>query len=136
MGLAQQARADNQSNTIRFDLVCHVLGRVVADPHPDFTGTGEDVRRWRYDLRYFVDLQAMRYCDDVACARRGTARIVSVSPDKIVFTNASTDKEVYWRRDRYWDSKLVDGELVSVTTGNCRIAKFSGFPPVVVRPAR
>ena len=121
------------TDSLHFDLICHERGRVVADPHPDHTGTyPANVRRWRVTSRYAVDLQAMRFCEVSECARLGPRPIASLDAEQIVFLDAPG---LIWRvRRADGDSRqeMIDGERVSVKTGYCRRASFSGFPPTAV----
>lgn len=137
LALAAPEFAEARSNAARFDIVCHVVGKVVADPHPDYTGTyPANVRKWRYELRDSVDLGAMTYCEYTLCTHAEWERIPSITPGKIIFGDTPSDTAIYFRRKYYWYSKLIDGEKISITRGPCRIAKLSNLPPTGLRPVR
>ena len=115
---------------LRFDLVCDLRGRVVADPQPSYTGTyPANVRKWQHEAREIVDLETMKYCDPGICETFGPDPIVRVEADRIVFADQPGFTR-FVRHDGWFKSRLVDGKRVRVTTGRCRREPFSGFPAI------
>jgi hypothetical protein len=113
----------------QFNLACQLRGRIVSDPHPDYTGTyPANVKRWTLPAKIVVDLSSMKYCFIGECKTRGLDSIASVSRNKIVFDKTPGDEMVLRRHDRLLRMTRVDGSRVEVTQGYCRVRKFSGFP--------
>lgn len=115
---------------LRFDLVCDIRGRVVADPQPTYTGTHPaNVRNWKLESREIVDLETMKFCAPVTCERYGPVPIARVDADRIVFADGP-NFTWFVRHDGWLKSRLVAGKRVSVRTGRCRREPFSGFPEI------
>lgn len=112
----------------QFDLICDLHGHVVSDPHPVFHGNyPANVKSWHEKIRFAVDLDAMSFCDPVTCARRGPERIRLVSARAIVLDDKPNVKWSIHRGDWRSMERLVDMGRVSLITGNCRKASFSGL---------
>jgi len=115
----------------QFNLACQLRGRIVSDPHPDYTGTyPANVKRWTLPAKIVVDLSSMKYCFIGQCKTRGLDSIASVSQSQIVFDKTPGGEMVLRRRDRFLRMTRIDGSRVEVTQGYCRLEKFSRFPVV------
>jgi hypothetical protein len=121
--------AKPDSEAVQFDLICDLHGKVIADPHPAYTGTyPANVKTWHYTDRYTVDLRAMHYCEVPVCGSLRPLRIAAVTPQLISFDNKPGVIISVRRRDNWYESRLGSkGEKVRLTTGFCRKAKFTGF---------
>jgi hypothetical protein len=117
------------TDSLHIDLYCELHGRVVSDPHPELSnGTyPANVRTWRQNRHYIVDLQARLACDAGFCEPVARLRI-GVSPEKIVLDDVPGALSYVSRRDWRFHERVVDLQRVSVTTGICRRGRFSGFP--------
>jgi hypothetical protein len=113
----------------RFDLVCNLHYRVVADPHPErHRASPMGPSSGHFVDRYIVDLRARRYCDSAECAERGVDHIARVTARQIVFIDRPYLSMSVRRGDGEYRSRLEEGDRISITTGTCRRARFSGFP--------
>lgn len=124
------ACAQPPPDPMKFDLICKLRDRIVADPDPHHFGdppwsASDD----RFVARFAVDLRAMRVCDVTECLSVGVDPIKSVTARSIVFAWRPHFHWTYDRRSGRTAMRLVTLREVDVTTGPCRKAKFSGFPP-------
>lgn len=132
IGIGNAANAKGlASQPKQFDLVCPLRGKIVSDPHPTYVGTyPANVKRWFSRERFIVDLTLKKYCAE-DCKIFGIDPIISVTKTKIILDNRPRFETVIRRKDNFYHARLVDGERVSITTGHCRMEKFSGFPSAV-----
>lgn len=119
------------TDALHFDLDCDLHGRVISDSNPRmFRGTyPANVQAWHYRSHDIVDLQTMQICDPVSCERYGPHPIVRVTPGLIVLEDRPGVSVHIRRRDWRYEQRMEDLGEVSVTTGRCTRARFSGFPP-------
>jgi hypothetical protein len=133
-----QAR-DGPGRGDRFDLICHVVGRVVAQPHVPPTGT--NVGRYgvsRMRLHISVDLSRGWACDrDGECPTTGPVPPPEVTRHQLTMLDIPGN---VWRIDLSTGrsrQEIIEGETATVISGYCtrtafslnpHRAPFTGFP--------
>jgi hypothetical protein len=139
-GGSQRARAEAAgrpdipvTDALHFDLHCATHGHVVSDSRR-WGPTGSypaNEPRWTNFSRFVIDLQTMRYCDAVtSCLHYRPGPIARVTADRIILDEAPTGSAFIRRTDWRLEVRRDDGGLVSVDSGRCTKAPFSGFPSV------
>ena len=115
----------------RFDLECTTVTRDVSESRG---GPGEEPHARPYNVndRYFVDLDAGKYCQSIWCETSGVWRIHGVNADTVAFFDVQLPdfvrvQTVDLRTGRYSDRVEADG-LEWSGDGICRRLPFSGFP--------
>jgi len=116
----------------RFDLQCSADGYGSARQE-DEGGRFVPVRPWTFNFRYFVDLEAGKFCDPYWCEVSGVWRIHGVDRDTITFLDVHepgfmTVETVDRRNGRFIRRHTDDDGWVSLLEGTCRQLPFSGFP--------
>jgi hypothetical protein len=117
------------TDALHFDLDCDLHGRVISDAHPEmFRGTyPANIRTWHYRMRDIYDLQAMHTCNFNLCAQYGPRPIVRVTTDQITLLDEPGASMSIRRSDWRYEQRMEEMGQVSVTTGSCTKAPFSGF---------
>ena len=114
----------------RFDLICRLRSRIVAQPHPPpgtNVGRGPDNERWS-TVRLIIDMRRRLFCHSRAqCAIYGPQPL-DYNSLHLIIVDVPGD---VWRVERTTGrsrQEIVSGETAIVYAGLCRQAPFSGFP--------
>lgn len=126
-----QSAGEPAAGARQFDLECTTLVRDVSESRG---GPGEEPHAPPYhvDGRYFVDLDADKYCWELFCGTSGVWRIHGVNADTVAFLDVHLPdfvsvETVDLRSGRYSHRVEADG-LEWSGDGICRRLPFSGFP--------
>ena len=124
------AVAPASGHPTQFDLVCKLVSKAHHEPHPDRFGTGYYLGNpnFRAHARYVVDLKRKIY-DRYPLRYQNTMPILAATQRRIVFMRGPDLNQYYdFDSHQFRREEVLDAEQSSITTGHCRIAKFSGFP--------
>ena len=118
------------ADAVQFDLICDVQSKIIRDllPEEDHSSHYSTERTWKANWQYAVDLHLMAFCLPNQCDRPGPSPIVAANSERLVLFEGALEETIERTNGRF-ASRVAAGHGLTESTGQCRRAPFSGFPP-------